>query len=135
MAGNELTPGLAGIKPDVIATFDTTGVTLGTHEDWPAKMNANGQITISGNGDEIQGIIQVIEADGQASVLLEGIVAIGYTGSAPGVGIVQLAADGAGNVKVVTDGTGFNFLSLNDDTTNNIVTIVLPGAPYGTAAE
>ena len=134
MAGSELTPGFAGTVPEEILTFDTTGVTLGTHEDWPAKMSANGQITISADGDEIQGIIQVNEADGQASMLIKGAVVIGYTGDAPGVGWVQLTAKGDGTVQVATDGTGLLYFCVNDNTTDDEVTILLPGVPYGPAA-
>ncbi len=34
MAGSELTPDFAGTVQEDIITFDTTGVTQGTHEDW-----------------------------------------------------------------------------------------------------
>ncbi len=98
-------------------------------------MNANGQITISGDGDEIQGVIEVIDGDGQASMKVKGVITIGYTGSAPGVGYVQLTSKGDGTVQVATDGTGLLYLCLQDNTTDDEVTIILPGTQYGAAAE
>jgi len=134
MGDTTATPSYAGVVSDVIFTIGSTGLTAGTHEDWPAYLSANDQITFSADGEEIQGVIEQIEGDGMVSFKTHGVVILGYTGGAPGVGWVQLAANGAGGVKVVTDGTGLYFYCLKDNTTDDEVTIMLPGTPYGPAA-
>ena len=108
-------------------TIDSTGLTAVTHDNYPVKMNANGQVALCSAEDKFIGIVKKIEGDDNINLQCGGVVELGYTGTAPGIGHVELVADGSGGVKTpTTPGTGIYYWILNDDATNDIVTFIIP---------
>lgn len=66
-------------------------------------------------GTKFCGMVVAVE-NGMAAVQVDGFVKLGYSGPAPKVGYVDLAADGSG--KVAVDPAGNNYLVVDVDTAN-----------------
>lgn len=106
-------------------TLLADGLTRGTDENKPVKITANKTAGLATDGDNFYGVIETISEDNAVCVVKKrGIVTLPYSGSAPSLDNVQLAANGAGGVKT---GTGANkyYTVLDVDTTNTEVTFDL----------
>ncbi len=87
-----------------IVTFEAAdGVTAGM----PVKMSENRKVAAAAAGDIFCGVALDAAEDGFASVVLGGFVTLPYTGTAPSVGYVKLAADGSGGVTVGDKGRDY----------------------------
>lgn len=67
------------------------------------KVIASGKVEPCGEGDVFCGVMEGIR-NGHTAVQLHGFVEVGYTGSTPEIGYVNLTADGNGGVKVSNSG-------------------------------
>jgi len=102
-------------------TLYASSLTRGTDEGKPVKISANETAALAADGNDFYGIIESISEDEEVCVVKKrGIVECAYSGSAPSVGWGQLAANGAGGVKVGT-GTNRYYHILKVDTTNTTV--------------
>ena len=89
-----------------------------------AKMFRNGVVKACSAGDAFCGVVRAVSHDGMAcSVQLGGMAKVNYTGQAPTLGYVKLAADGNGGVCV--DNSGMSYLAVEVDEENETVTIKL----------
>ena len=86
------------------------------------KMSGNGKVAPCADGEDFIGIMEGIRK-GFAGVQLHGFAQVGYTGAAPGVGYVNLAANGNGGVKVSERGRAYLVVSV--DTAAKTATIEL----------
>lgn len=104
-----------------IATFhfDGEGKAVGGK---PVKMSGNGTVSPCGDGERFFGIALAGDED-FAAVQLEGFAELSFSGAAPGVGYVKLAADGSGGVKVSE--TGGEFLVVEVDAGSKVLGLVL----------
>ncbi len=91
------------------ATFAASDVAAGQ----VCKMKENGAVTACADGDVFIGVVEGLRK-GHAGVQLHGFAQLSYTGTAPGLGYVALAADGSGGVK--TADTGRSVLVVQVDT-------------------
>lgn len=73
-------------------------------------------------GEKFCGVAVAVE-NGMAAVQVEGFVKLGYSGTAPSVGYVSLAADGSG--KVAVDPAGNSYLVVAVDTAGQQVVFKL----------
>lgn len=89
----------------------------------PVKISGNGEVSACGAGERFFGVALAGEGD-FAAVQVQGFVQLIYSGNAPSVGFVQLAADGSGGVKAV-EADGGEFLAVEVDTTNKILGVML----------
>ena len=101
-----------------ICTFETSGNIEAGH---PVSLCENCTVKATDNGEEFHGIA-VSCRNGAASVQLTGYAELPYTGSAPQVGVVVLAADGNGGVTINENGK--KVLIVNVDTEKAIVGII-----------
>ena len=76
------------------------------------KMSGNGKVAPCADGDGFIGIMEGIRK-GVAGVQLHGFAQVGYTGTAPDVGYVNLTADGNGGVKVSESGKAYLVVSVD----------------------
>lgn len=107
-----------------VNALSTDTWTMGTHENYPAKITGNGEMGHCDNGDRFHGIVRNISRDGSLlTVAKRGFVKVAYSGSAPTAGLVNLLAAGSGAVK--EDETGDEYLVIDVDTTNTVLTIWL----------
>ena len=112
-----------GIGEKTVVTM-ASGLTRGTDEGKPVKISASNTVALAGDNELFHGIVKTIEKDGKCGVALDGVQTVPYSGTAPGLGLIKLEADGAGNVKV--DATnGREHVVLAVDTTNTLVTFKL----------
>lgn len=103
-----------------LATFKAaSGLTAGV----PVKISANDTVDSCAAEDSFCGVANGVSR-GYASVQMSGFVTLPYTGTAPVVGYVILAADGSGGVKVVATG-GRSMLVLQVDATAKTVGVML----------
>ena len=93
-----------------LVTFASNGVNKGE----PVKVSAAGTVSPCSAGDVFDGAAVDVRG-GYASVALDGFVTLPYTGTAPGIGHVTLAADGSGGVKTAASG-GRTVLAVDVDT-------------------
>lgn len=102
------------------ATFACADVSEGD----VVKISADGTVAACSDGDAFCGTVASMAHGGDAcSVILGGMVTVGYTGDSPAPGYVGLSADGLGGVK--TDALGRSFLAAEVDTAAKTVTFVL----------
>lgn len=114
-----------GLLPAREWTLSTTTLTA-ADDGSPVKLTGNMTVGLCSDGDPIFGVVTRVES-GACAVKVQGTIEMPYTGTDPEVGPGQLAANGAGGVKVVTpDNTGaFNFTIVAVDTAEKIVTFNL----------
>ena len=74
-------------------------------------------------GDAPCGMVLSVN-NGMAAVQVSGMVKVGYSGTAPAVGMGIIAGDGAGKIKTVTTG-GINCLVVSVNTNDNTAIIKL----------
>ena len=87
------------------------------------KMEENGKVCKSSEGDVFFGVVTAVAHDGKAcSVQLGGFVTLPYSGSDPAVGMTALVGDGAEGVKI---GGEKEYLVVNVDGTAKTVIIKL----------
>lgn len=110
-----------GIGESVITFYnsESSAATAGV----PVKMSANGEISACADGDRFLGVALDCNED-FAAVQTGGYIEVSYSGTAPAVGYVSLAADGTGKVKAAESGGG-QFLIVEVDTTNKILGLML----------
>jgi len=124
------TPKYGGID-DLFISIGSTGLTAGTDEGIPVKMNANDQVAKPSAEDPIAGIIgQDIGADGIVDLQVEGFVTLSYTAEGetiPTIGACELVCDGSGGVKTPAQaGDGLKkYQVVNVDTSATTVTFKL----------
>ncbi|HJH61847.1 MAG TPA: hypothetical protein IAC84_01030 [Firmicutes bacterium] len=118
----------AGIG-QVAATFEAQEPTGGSLERLEIGMavaltEAN-TVGLGASGNSPCGVILALEKDGKATVQVDGFAQVGYSGaSAPAVGWVNLAVDGAGKVQVASTG-GRSCLVVQVDTSAQTAVIKL----------
>ena len=76
------------------------------------KIGTTGSVDKCSVGDKFCGVMLAGEAD-MAAVQVEGFIRIGYAGSKPSCGYVNLAADGSGKVIVDSDGREYLVVAVN----------------------
>lgn len=76
------------------------------------KMAGNGKVMPCADGDVFIGVMEIIRK-GIAGVQLHGFAEVDYTGTAPGLGYVNLAANGNGGVKVLSGGRAYLVVSVD----------------------
>ena len=85
-------------------------------------LNASGYADDCYEGAYILGIVEAIKGD-CATVQVEGVTKLSYTGPVPQVGVRKLMANGYGGVKTSTEGK--EYLVLANDQENNTITVKL----------
>ena len=88
----------------------------------PVKVSGNGTVSPCGEGERFFGVALAGDEDFTA-VQMEGFAELSFSGTAPGVGYVKLAADGSGGVK--KSESGGEFLVVEVDTGNKVLGLVL----------
>ena len=86
--------------------------------DQVCKMAGNGKVAACGDGENFIGVMETLRK-GICCVKLQGFAELSYTGQAPGLGYVKLAANGQGGVKA---GSGREHLVVSvDETAGKII--------------
>ena len=99
--------------------FDGAGKAVGGK---PVKMSGNGTVSPCEDGERFFGIALAGDED-YAAVQLEGFAELSFSGVAPSVGYVKLAADGNGGVKVSE--SGGELLVVEVDATDKLLGLIL----------
>ncbi len=103
------------------ATFLTSTTDLVAGE--PVMMDTSYTVKRATAGQFVIGVCS--HSNGSyASVILNGVVEVPYSGSSPTLGLYGLCCDGAGGVKADSDPL-FYYKILNIDSTNKILTLIL----------
>lgn len=84
------------------------------------KMEQNGKVAPCADGDAFIGVMEGIRK-GYTAVQLHGFAEVAYTGTAPELGYVSLAADGNGGVKVSAAGRVHLVVSVDENTMKAII--------------
>lgn len=102
------TAGFDGIDMGTYLTFSqgATPFTKGTHENWPAKVSANGAVSRAASTDQFLGIARIIDSNGDVMVQYQGFCTVTQGTGTFAVGPLTLEADGAGKVNVVVAAAG-----------------------------
>ena len=77
------------------------------------KMIGNGKVAPCADGEDFIGVVEGIRK-GICGVQIHGFAELAYTGNAPGVGYVKLAANGSGGVKVSETGRAMLVVSVDE---------------------
>lgn len=77
------------------------------------KMEANGKVAPCADGDGFIGVMEGVRK-GCTGVQLHGFAEVGFTGTAPNLGYVNLTADGNGGVKVSQSGRAYLVVSVDE---------------------
>lgn len=102
----------------VLATFAVEDTAV---EGGAVTLTANGTMGLGGAGDPLCGVLLRRELDGFGTVQVEGMVCLGWSGSAPEVGYAALACDGTGGVMTAEDGAGCLVVSVDEDSRTAVV--------------
>ena len=102
-----------------VCTFASSG---GVAAGQPVQVCANYTVTTAPENGEFHGVA-IISRNDAVSVQLTGYVELPYSGTAPAVGTVALAADGNGGVMASSDGK--EYLVINVDTINKTIGFML----------
>lgn len=78
------------------------------------KMAANGKVAPCADGDQFIGVMEGVRK-GVCGVQIHGFAEVSYTGTAPGLGYVNLAANGSGGVKVSSGGRAHLVVSVDEN--------------------
>ena len=84
------------------------------------RMTANGKVAPCGDGEAFIGIMEGVRK-GVSAVQLHGFAQVGYTGTAPEVGYVNLAANGNGGVKVSSGARAYLVVSVDTSAMTAII--------------
>ena len=103
----------------VCATFLGSGLSEGQ----VVRMAGNGTVCACGGGESFCGVTLCCKDDA-CTVQVGGFLSVGYSGTAPDLGWVTLAADGLGGVKTAAGG-GVRCLAAEVDAAAKTVTIML----------
>lgn len=76
------------------------------------KLSANGKVAPCADGDAFIGVMEGVRK-GFTAVQLHGFAEVSYTGTAPSLGYVNLAANGSGGVKTATSGRSHLVVSVD----------------------
>ena len=88
----------------------------------PVTITENNACTEAADGDSLVGIL--VNSRGEvASVQVMGFAKVNYSGTAPALGVVGVAADGNGGIKASANGRKVIVLSVNTD--NSTAEIIL----------
>ena len=98
-------------------TFADGGVAAGQ----VCMMSGNGTVAPCADGEKFCGVVEGVRG-GHAAVQVAGFVSVGWSGTAPAAGYVNLCADGNGGVKA---GDGREYLVVSVDETAKTVIIKL----------
>lgn len=117
--------GFDGIGVEMVSLLLAAGL-VAADEGKVCKVSANGEIDLCDAEDNFYGVIDDVNLGSNvASVQRKGFVTLPYSG-APGLGLIELVANGAGGVKVpTTAGTGRKYFVVSKDTTATTITIDL----------
>ena len=88
-----------------------------------AALTADSTIGLGKAGDAPCGKVLSVK-NGMAAVQISGMAQLGYSGTAPAVGINTIAVDGSGKIKTVTGG-GISCLVVSVNTTDSTAVIKL----------
>ena len=102
------------------ATFETYGT---ISAGMPVKMYGNGKVQACADGERFIGIAVDAAEDGCASVQMKGYAELPYSGTAPAVGIVKIAAAAGSKVKV--NDAGGEYIAVTVDTVGGKVGIIM----------
>ena len=102
---------------ETAATFDVSGT---INEGAPVKLSGNGEVSACSAGDAFCGVALAVR-ESFATVQLGGYAIVSSTGTAPTVGYNDLAADGAGGVKVLEGGRSLLVVEVFTDGTVGIM--------------
>ncbi len=109
-----------GIGENVVTFYNSK--TNGAAAAVPVKMSGSGEVSKCLDGERFFGVS--IDGDTEfVAVQTGGYAELSYTGTAPAIGFVKLAANGAGGVKAAE--TGGEFLVIKLDTSSKLVGIML----------
>ena len=84
------------------------------------KMEENGKVAPCADGEAFIGVMEGLRK-GVCGVQLHGFAEVGYTGTAPAVGYVGLAANGSGGVKVSASGRSHLVVSVDENEMKAII--------------
>ncbi len=84
-------------------------------------LTGNGAVGMGAAGDPLCGVALHVEEDGAGAVQLDGLATAPYAGTAPKVGLNALACDGAGAVKVASEGRSCLVLSVDTENKTAVV--------------
>ena len=104
----------------VAATFAAAD---GIQPGMAVALSGDSTVGMGKTGDALCGVVQSVK-NGMAAVQMYGMAKIGYSGTAPVVGMNAVAVDGAGKIKTVTDG-GMNCMILSVNTGDSTAVIKL----------
>lgn len=102
---------------EIVATFQ---VGAGVKAGQVVKMDASGRVAACNAGDRFCGVA-LAPVQGYGAVQVGGFVSAAYSGSAPAVGFVRLAADGQGGVAVNEDSGGEVLVAAVDEAAGTAV--------------
>lgn len=111
-----------GIVEEKIITLSHTGL-VAADEGKPVTISASNTVALAGDGDLIFGVIQKVEPN-VCSVLIQGVVTLLYTDTAPGLSYTPLAVNATAGVKV-DSGSRIQYRVLSVDVPNTKVTFIL----------
>lgn len=113
-----------GVITEERLTLKHTGLTK-ADEGKLVKLSANNTVALCTDGDLIFGVLESVENE-VATVQITGVVTITYTGTAPTLNYVYLAASGSSSVKTVAGpAAGIRYRILEVNTSTNKVTFIL----------
>lgn len=75
-------------------------------------LTADSTVGAGKGGDGLCGVVLTAK-NGMASVQVGGMVQVGYSGSAPAIGLNTIAVDGTGKIKTADDGMNCMIVSVN----------------------
>lgn len=84
------------------------------------KMAEGGKVAPCADGEQFIGVMEGVRK-GICGVQIHGFAEISYTGTAPAVGYVNLAADGNGGVKVSSGGRSHLVVSVDENAMKAII--------------
>lgn len=95
-----------------IGAWSATFATETAVEGQVVKMSGNGEVAACAAGEDFCGVADPVR-NGHCGVQLGGIAQVSYTGDAPAVGEVMLAADGKGGVCAAESGKTYLVVAVN----------------------
>lgn len=117
--------GFDGIGVEIVTLLLAAGL-VAADEGKVGKISANGEVDLCDAEDNFYGVINKVDlGTGVGGVQRQGFATVAYTG-APGLGLVELVANGAGGVKPpAVAGTGRKYFVVSKDATAGTLTIDL----------
>lgn len=100
----------------VAATFATDEIKA----NGMCKLAADGKVTRCADGEVFMGLMETVR-NGFCGVQLHGFAQVDYTGTAPGLGYVKLAANGAGGVKVSENGRAHLVVAVDENAMKAVI--------------